>query len=90
MANISAAAMRTKLGVIKKENLAGPQPTLVPTTYKELQKTCLKKWADWLHNPYRLGGPQRFRAGDKISSGPQVGALLLSFYSVEKNCFRNR
>ena len=26
----------------------------------------------WVHNPCRLGGPQRFRAGDKISSGPQL------------------
>ena len=24
------------------------------------------KWAGWLHNPCHLGGPQRFRAGDKI------------------------
>ena len=33
------------------------------------------KWAQWLHNPCRLGGPQRCRAGDKISSGPQVGLV---------------
>ena len=39
MANISAAALGTKPGVLKKENLAGPQPTSVPTTYRELQKT---------------------------------------------------
>ena len=25
---------------------------------------------DWLHRPYRLEGPQRFRGGDKIRSGP--------------------
>ena len=31
------------------------------------------KWARWLHNPYRLGGPQRFRAGGKIRSGPKIG-----------------
>ena len=23
------------------------------------------KWADWVHNPYRQGGPQHFRAGPK-------------------------
>ena len=34
-----------------------------------------KKWAVWLHNLCRLGGPQRFRAGDKIGSGPRVGGL---------------
>ena len=33
------------------------------------------KWADWLHHPCRLGGPQCFTAGDKIKSGPQVGGL---------------
>ena len=27
----------------------------------------------WLHNPCRLEGPRRFRVGDKIRSGPQVG-----------------
>ena len=33
------------------------------------------KWARWLHNAYRLGGPQRFRAGGKIRGGPQVGKV---------------
>ena len=31
------------------------------------------KWARWLHNPCRLGGPRRFRAGGRIRGGPQVG-----------------
>ena len=31
------------------------------------------KWADWLHNPCHLGGPQTFTAGDKMKNGPQVG-----------------
>ena len=30
-------------------------------------------WATWLHNPCRLGGPHRLRAGGRIRSGPQVG-----------------
>ena len=33
-------------------------------------------WARWLHNPSRLGAPLRFRAGDKIRSGPLVGRWL--------------
>ena len=33
------------------------------------------KWARWLHNPCRPGGPYRFRAGGKIRSGPQVGKV---------------
>ena len=33
------------------------------------------KWAGSLHNPYRLGGPQRFTARDKNLSGPQVDPM---------------
>ena len=33
------------------------------------------KWARWLHNPYRLGGPHRFQAGGRIRSGPPVGKV---------------
>ena len=33
------------------------------------------KWARWLHNPYRLGSPHRFRPGGRIRSGPQVGKV---------------
>ena len=32
-------------------------------------------WARWLHNPCRLGGPHRFRAGGRIRSVPQVGKV---------------
>ena len=45
------------------------------------------KWAGWLHNPCRLGGPQRFRAGDKMSSGSQKWKkliLLVSFLLSKK------
>ena len=33
------------------------------------------KWGRWLHNPCRLGDPQRFRAGGRISTDPQVGEV---------------
>ena len=33
------------------------------------------KWARWLHNPCRLRGRHRFKAGDRIRIGPQVGKL---------------
>ena len=33
------------------------------------------KWVDWLQNTCCLGDSQRFKTGDKISSGPQVGGL---------------
>ena len=36
--------------------------------------------ADWLHQPYRLGGPQRLRAGDKISSGEFFLAEIAFFF----------
>ena len=32
-------------------------------------------WADWLHHPYRLGGPQH---GDKMRNGPHVSRLATS------------
>ena len=36
------------------------------------------KWAKWLRHPCRLGDPHRFRAGGKITSGPQVGKVATS------------
>ena len=36
------------------------------------------KWARWLHHPFRLRGPQRFRAGDRIRIGSQVGKAATS------------
>ena len=33
------------------------------------------KWARWLHNPCRLGGPHQFRARGRIRCGPQVGKV---------------
>ena len=48
----------------------------VPNTSERGTKSAIAhKWAGWLHNPCRLGGPQRFKGGDKISSGPQVGEV---------------
>ena len=35
------------------------------------------QWADWLHTSCRLGGPQRFKAGETIRSGPPVSALAV-------------
>ena len=31
------------------------------------------KWARWLHNQYRLGGPHRFRAGGQHQRWPTSG-----------------
>ena len=33
------------------------------------------KWADWLHNPCRLEGPQRFRAGGQSQQWPTSGRI---------------
>ena len=44
------------------------------TPERGTKTTMAHKWADWLHHPGRSGwGPERFRVGDKISAGPQVG-----------------
>ena len=37
------------------------------------------KWARWLHNPCRLGGPHRFRAGGRIRSGSSQKWKILFF-----------
>ena len=48
----------------------------VPTASKRGAKSQVAhKWARWLHSPCRLGGPHRFKAGDKIRGGPQVGKV---------------
>ena len=31
------------------------------------------KWAVWLRNPCRVGGPHLIRAGGRIRGGPQMG-----------------
>ena len=48
----------------------------VPTASERGAKSeVAHKWARWLHNPCRPGGPHRFRAGGKIRSGPEVGKV---------------
>ena len=48
----------------------------IPTALERGAKSQVAhKWPRWLHNPYHLGGPHRFRAGDNIRSGPQVGKV---------------
>ena len=41
------------------------------------QSAVAHNWADWLRHPCRMGGPQRFRAGDKISKGSQKWKKLI-------------
>ena len=49
-------------------------PGGVPTiSDRGAEEEVAHKWATWLHNPCRLGGPHRFRAGVGIRGGPQVG-----------------
>ena len=51
----------------------------VPTASERgAESEVAHKWARWLHNPCRLGGPDRFRAGGRIRSGPQVGKVATS------------
>ena len=48
----------------------------VPYVSKQGRKSAMaRKCADWLHDPFRLGGAQCFKAGDKITTGPRVGRL---------------
>ena len=48
----------------------------VPNASEQGTKTeKAHKWAWWLYHRCRLGGVQRFRAGDEIRSGPRVGRV---------------
>ena len=48
----------------------------VPTASQRGAKSeVAHKWARWLHDTYRVGGPHRLTAGGKIRSGPQVGKV---------------
>ena len=48
----------------------------VPTASERgAQSEVAHKWATWLYNPYRLGGPHRFTAGGTIRSCPLVGKV---------------
>ena len=56
-----------------------PAVSGIPTASERGAKSeVAHKWANWLHHPYRIGEPHRFRAGNKIRSGPQVGKLATS------------
>ena len=51
-----------------------PAASGIPTASERGAKSEVAHfWARWLRNPCRLGDPNRFRAGDKIRSGPLVG-----------------
>ena len=56
-----------------------PSVSGIPTASKRGAKSkVVHKWANWLPHPCRIGDPHRFRAGDKIRSGPQVGKMATS------------
>ena len=60
-----------------------PAAWWVPTTSERgAQSDVANKWAGWLHNPCPLAGPQRFRAGDRISRGPQVPLRVYNMPTV--------
>ena len=53
-----------------------PAASGVPTaSEREAESEVAHKRARWLHNPCRLGGPHRFRAGGRIRSGPPAGKV---------------
>ena len=49
-----------------------PAVSGIPTASQRGAKSeVAHKWAKWLPHPCRIGDPHRFRAGGKITSGPQ-------------------
>ena len=56
-----------------------PAVSGIPTASERGAKSeVAHKWAKWLPHPCRIGHPNRFRAGGKIRSGPQVGKVATS------------
>ena len=56
-----------------------PAVSGIPTAAERGAKSeVAHKWANCLPHPCRIGDPHRFKAGGKISSGPQVGKLATS------------
>ena len=45
---------------------------------RQTKSALAPKRVYWPLHPCRLGGPQRFNAGDKIEKGPQMGGLATS------------
>ena len=52
-----------------------PPRGLHTTLKRGAESEVAHKWARWLHNPYRMGCPHRFKAGDIIRGGSQVGKV---------------
>ena len=56
-----------------------PAVSGIPTVAERGAKSeVAHKWANWLPHPCRIREPRRFKAGGKISCGPQVGKLATS------------
>ena len=56
-----------------------PAVSGIPTaTERGAKSEVAHEWANWLPHPCRIGDPDRFRAGGKIRSGPQVGEMATS------------
>ena len=56
-----------------------PAVSGIPTASERGAKSeVAHKWAKWLPHPCRIGDPHRFRAGGKVTSGPQVGKMATS------------
>ena len=56
-----------------------PAVSGIPTASERGAKSeVAHKWSKWLPHQCRIGDPQRFRAGGKIRSGPQVGKVATS------------
>ena len=65
--------------LMSKVATSTPASSGIPTASERGAKSeVAHKWAKWLPHPYRIGDPDRFRAGGRIRSGPQVGKMATS------------
>ena len=63
------------LGILRRHCIPLATDPHTTTSERGAESEEAHKWARWLHNPCRLGGPHRFTAGGRIRGGPQVGKV---------------
>ena len=62
-----------------------PSGVVPNASHRGTKSLLAHKWADWLCHLCRVGHPQRFISGNKISCGPQVASLATSPLPFEPN-----
>ena len=76
---LQSGGQNQKWPTSRQNGYVTPAVSGIPTASERGAKSEVAHlWAKWLRHPCRLGDPHRFRAGNKIRGGPQVGKMATS------------